>query len=357
MPPKPAAIFEYDDVLGANKWHTATEAPHFPSRRPPEKVPQWNVNQGWTAGENGMMKNTTINENLTETLRPVSDREASVRTESTNNSGCVHARSFSETRKTRNKRLEHFDAPRRGTLNFAPKEVTSDARHTAPFMTGLMRRELFPTRSTPELRGSNHGRPHVQGQVPDCISFANEHQISSIPGYTGHNRGKIAEGVYGSSYMHDNEVAAMQVDNRRPQSSYQQTTQVTGKLRTTGPWQDSACPSWIKACHGLTHQEGRRGEVFRERLKVSEEIKADHLQTKAERDARVLKTWAANLPHLEKRHAPWRTGCVGYQGFQPYWDEDRRFFDKIEVGKVHPAYLPRVTNSAFVQPLATPKGH
>lgn len=317
MPPKPIPVFEYDEVLAANKWHTPTEAPVLRAKRNPQPGPKsWSVNQGWTAGENGMMLNTTIDEGLTETLRPVTEAEASARTESTNNSGCVHARSFSETRRTRNKRLSHFDYPRRGTLNFAPKEVTTDARHTAPFMTGLMRREIYPTRSTPELRGSNHGRPHVQGQMPDCVAFANEHQISSVPGYTGHVRGKVAEAVYGSTYMHDNEVATMSVDNRRPPSSYQQTTQKTGTLRSTGPWEDSAAPSWIKACHGLTHQEGRRGEVFRERLKVAEDIKAEHLQSKAMRDSQVLKTWAANLPHLEKRHAPWRTGCVGYKGFQ-----------------------------------------
>lgn len=358
MPPKPAAVFEYDDVLGSNKWHTPTEAPHFNAFAGKSSLPkQWSVNQGWTAGTNGMMRNTKIDESLTETLRPVSDREASARTESSKNSGCMHARSYSEGRKNRRQRLSHFDAPRRGTLQYAPKDVTPDCRHTAPFMTGLMRREIFPTRSTPELRGSNHGRPHVQGQMPDCVAFASEHQISSIPGYTGHNRGKIAEGVYGKSYMHDNEVAAMQVDNRNFEDSYMQTTQVTGKLRTTGPWEDSAVPSWIQSRHGLTHMEGRRGEVFRERLNLTEDIKAASMQTKAERDSRVLRTFAANLPHLEKRHAPWRTGIVGYGGYQPYWDEDRRNFDKIEVGKVHPAYLPRVTNSAYVQPLATPKGH
>lgn len=359
MPPKPIPIFEYDEVLGANKWHTPTEATVLRAKRNPAPGPKsWSVNQGWTpSSANGMMGNTAINEELTETLRAPTQPEISGRTESTNNSGCVHARSFSETRRTRNRRLSHYEPPRRGTLNFDPKEVTADARHTAPFMTGLMRRQLHPTRSTPELRGSNHGRPHVQGQMPDCVAFANEHQISSIGGYTGHNRGRIAEGIYGSSYMHDNEVAAMAVDNRRPMSSYQQTTQVTGKLKSTGPWQASAAGSWIKACHGLTHQEGRRGEIFRERLRASEDIKIEFLQTKAVRDAGVLRTWAANLPHLEKNHAPWRTGCLGYKGFQPYWDEDRRFFDKIELGKVHPPYLPRVTFNAVVQPVATPKGH
>lgn len=358
MPPKPIPIFEYDEVLASNKWHTPMEHSSFKMTRPPPPgPPSWSVNQGWTSGENGMMNNTAIDESLTGTLRKPTQRELSARTESTNNSGCIHSRSFSETRRTRNKRLSHYEPPRRGTLNFDPKEITADCRHTAPFMTGLMRRQLDPTRSNPELRGSNHGRPHVQGQMPDCVAFANEHQISSVPGYTGHARGKVAEGVFGASYMHDNEVAAMAADNRRPMSSYQQTTQVTGTLKSTGPWQDSACPSWIKSCHGLTHAEGRYGEVFRERLRVSEDIKAEHLQTKASRDAKVIRTWAGNLPHLEKNHAPWRTGIVGYKGFQPSWDEDRRFHDKIQVGKVHPPYMPRVTLSTSVQPLATPKGH
>lgn len=358
MPPKPIPIFEYDEVLGAHKWHTLPTQDVFRPKRDPGpelRAPAWSVDQGWTSGENGMGKNTVIDEGLTETLRAPTQAEASARTESSRNSGAMHARSFSETRRHRQTRLSSFDAPRRGTFSFDPKEVTPDAKHTAPFMTGLMRRQIFPTRSTPELRGSNHGRPHVQGQMPDCVAFANEHQISSIPGYTGHIRGKICEGTFGTSYMHDNEVATMQVDNRRPMSGYQQTTQITGKLKSTGTWQESAAPSWIKACHGLTHQEGRKGEIMRERLKTSEDIKTEHLQTKAERDARVLRSWAGNLPHLEKNHGPWRTGVVGYKGFQPYWDEDRRFFDKIEVGKVHPPYLPRVHHSTVVQPIATPK--
>jgi len=160
--------------------------------------------------------------------------------------------------------------------------------------------------------------------------------------------------------MTDNEVALMQVDNRRPRSSYQQTTQEYGKLNTKGPWQDSVAPNWIQNTHGMTHQEGRYGERLRDKLMTAEKIKREHIEKKAIQDNTVYRTFAANLPGLERNHGSWRTGIMGYKGHNPEWAKDKRFFGTAECGKVHPPYLPRVSGaggSVVVQPVYTPKGH
>lgn len=227
-------------------------------------------------------------------------------------------------------------------MSFDPKELSADAAHTAPFMTSLCRRPLGISQSTPNLRGATIGcRPHAQGSMPDCVALATQQQLSAIPGYMGHIRGKTAGNIYALTTMLGNEAARIAVDCRErpsPRAFYQSTMKTRQKA-----WQHDVAQSWREACGGLTHQEGRHGQEFRNRLHLSENIRAEYAAEKTERDSTLLRTWAGPQPELEKQHNMYRSGTVGYQGHQPEWRKDRDLWEKRELGKVHPVYLPRAT--------------
>jgi hypothetical protein len=165
--------------------------------------------------------------------------------------------------------------------------------------------------------------------------------MSAIPGYTGHIRGKTAENVYSLTYMLGNEGAHTAVETREPPSprEFRQTTQSTEPKA----WQHDLGKSWRENVGGLTHQEGRHGKYFADRLNLTEQIRREHNTAKAERDSFKLRTWAAPQTELEKNVNMYRSGTIGYQGHRPFWREERDFFEKRELGKVHPPYLPMAT--------------
>lgn len=235
----------------------------------------------------------------------------------------------------------------RGTNSFDPKEVSSDARHTAPFMTSLCRRPLGCSQSSPMLRGATIGcRPHAQGNMPSCVAGGQGRSVtmSAIPNYTGHIRGKTAENVHALTYMLGNEAAHTLVECRDLPSprEFRQTTFHSDPK----PWQFDVAKSWRQNVGGMTHQEGRHGKWFGDRLNLTEQMRRDHNDAKTIRDSTKLRTWAHPQPELEKNVNMYRSGVVGYQGHRPFWREERDFFEKRELGKVHPPYLPMATGNA-----------
>lgn len=144
--------------------------------------------------------------------------------------------------------------------------------------------------------------------------------------------------------MLGNEAAHTYVETREPPSprEFRLTTQETHPQA----WQNEVSKSWRENVGGLTHQEGRHGQYFADRLSLAESMRREHNIAKTERDSTKLRTWADPQPELEKNVNMYRSGVIGYQGHRPFWREERDFFEKRELGKVHPVYLPRATGNS-----------
>eukprot|EP00746_Dinoflagellata_sp_MGD_P000644 gnl/MRDRNA2_/MRDRNA2_101155_c0_seq1.p1 gnl/MRDRNA2_/MRDRNA2_101155_c0~~gnl/MRDRNA2_/MRDRNA2_101155_c0_seq1.p1 ORF type:complete len:371 (+),score=37.88 gnl/MRDRNA2_/MRDRNA2_101155_c0_seq1:105-1217(+) len=330
----PGCRFDFDEHTKNSKhvWHEGPRNGLKDSRRgsDPSRVHHWN--RRWHPSDRDRPNDAII--------APGSPAPSEA---SSKGSGPVHVRSWE-------KRDEKVKASSkgipRGTNSFDPKEVSSDARHTAPFMTSLCRRTLGSSQSSPMLRGATIGcRPHAQGNMPSCVAGGQGRSVtmSAIPGYTGHIRGKTCENVYALTYMLGNEAAHTAVETREPPSprEFRLTTQ---KMQPQA-WQDEVAKSWRENVGGITHQEGRHGKYFAERLNLSESMRRQHNIDKTERDSTKLRTWAHPQPELEKNVNMHRSGIVGYQGHRPFWREERDFFERREVGKVHPPYLPMATGN------------
>jgi len=240
--------------------------------------------------------------------------------------------------------------------NFDAIDQTLDAVHTAPYFNTQLRKELIPTESAPHFFHRIEGRIHQQGRMkPDMHPTWH----TAIPGYTGHQRGKAAENVYGGRYCLENEKAQVKVLNRRPEDTaeYGQTT-IKGLDDPPRLWKETAKQRWKRCTHGMTHQPGEpfgHGDTYRRNL--AEKEHAERTAAKADYDhaTTTVKTWAANQPQNVRDHNSWRTGICGYTGHSPVWKKEKEFFEKRELGKVHPPYCPKVqAYSCFVQPPETP---
>eukprot|EP00397_Hematodinium_sp_SG-2012_P045836 GEMP01051609.1.p1 GENE.GEMP01051609.1~~GEMP01051609.1.p1 ORF type:complete len:336 (+),score=47.88 GEMP01051609.1:135-1142(+) len=239
---------------------------------------------------------------------------------------------------------------------FDPVDQTLDAVHTAPFFTSQIRKSLNPTQSSPNAFPRMEGRLHCQGKM-DIAMHPTWH--TAIPGYTGHCRGKVAENVYGGCYMLENEKAQVRVQNRRPPSptNFRQST-IKEPVNAPMLWKKSAKHRWKQCSSGMTHQPGAPfgpGDTYRQNLAEKEHRERMALKAEYDHATTTIKTWTANQPQHIRDHNLWRTGICGYRGYYPRWKQDQDFFEKREVGKVHPPYCPKVTAySCFLQPPETP---
>ncbi|CAD7958941.1 unnamed protein product [Amoebophrya sp. A25] len=245
-------------------------------------------------------------------------------------------------------------------FNFDPCQLNKDVTHTAPYMTTITKRRLRPTESNPEVRDMTDCRPHRQGSLHDILATTTP-SWSSIPGYTGHIRGKTAENIYALGYSTSNENAEDALDKRRKptENGFRQSTS-SFKIRCPqGTWRDQAYRHWTKATHGMTHQEGPPygdGTVHRQRLRVAEQMRRNESDKRYASATHEVQTWAANKPNETRGHNGWRRGIRGYAGWKPKWKEDKDLFDVPQLGKVHPPYYPEKTRySTIMQPDETPR--
>mmetsp|Transcript_8867 Transcript_8867/g.21597 ORF Transcript_8867/g.21597 Transcript_8867/m.21597 type:complete len:356 (+) Transcript_8867:403-1470(+) len=245
-------------------------------------------------------------------------------------------------------------------FNFDPCQLNKDVTHTAPYMTTITKRRLRPTDGNPEVRDMTDCRPHRQGSLHDILG--NTAPVwTSIPGYTGHIRGKAAENVYGLGYSTANEYAEVAQDKRRrpTENGFRQSTASFTIRCPQGTWQDQAYKHWTPATHGMTHQEGPpygNGTEFRQRLRVGEQMKLNESEERHANATHEVTTWAANKPSETRGHNGWRRGIKGYGGWKPKWKEDKDLFYQPQLGKVYPPYYPEVTRySTILQPDETPR--
>lgn len=115
----------------------------------------------------------------------------------------------------------------------------------------------------------------------------------------------------------------------------------------------------MKATHGMTNQNRQpfgNGTEYRARVRVAEQMKKDASDSKFDLANTKLSTFAANKPIDVRTHNNWTKSIQGYAGHHPKWKDDKDFFEKVEVGKVHPPYCPEVTRySTILQPNETPR--
>lgn len=247
---------------------------------------------------------------------------------------------------------DHMHVP----YNLDPVHQTAEAVHTAPFFTTQMKKLLVPTQSEPNFFKRHEGRIHQQGKM-DINMHPTWH--TAIPGYTGHQRGKVAENVYGGRYCLENEQAQVKVLNRRTGSptEFRQTT-MASPSNPPELWRKEAKHRWKQCTHGMTHQPGApfgHGDTYRKNLAENEYRERKAMKADYDRATTTVKTWAANQLQHVRDHNLWKTGICGYKGHYPQWKKEKDFYDTREVGKIHPPYCPKAqAYSCFLQPPETP---
>lgn len=240
--------------------------------------------------------------------------------------------------------------------NLSPQDQTIDLAHTHPFFNTVFRTSMHPTRSLTNLP-RHEGRIYKQGSFEQ--SFSPTHH-TAIPRYTGHMRGTVAENIFAQREMlaNENSNVAVQTRDMGDPSDYRQTTQALPKDQPS-TWKKTAKKTWKQATHGMSHQPAPpfgNGDEYRERLLKEEREEKQKLYEDFKHSTENARTFAANQPQHVRDHHLWKTGICGYQGYRPYWQKEKDFFNRREVGKVHPPYCPETRNySVFVQAPETPK--